>query len=571
MTPTISFLTPLTSSPSQKSIIKIVGSNFGSNPSKVTVLLVNSTNSSIFYHLSVLNMTSKTIFAVLGGGKIGTYKLTALIQGMGYSKEGSNGSSLFIYDLSVTEINPTTGSIYGGTLITITGNNFSPIINQNQVFIGDVINNICDIISSSFTQIVCQTRVAPAGALKGPQSVYVYQRVQDLAICKISGGCTFTFDSNISPQVTSPSVLVRTGESIVLNGTQLAPQSGGVVSINFYYAATQAGEFFNLNTIVNASAAISTQVNFTMPALREANYWFKVYVGNKGWAQVNMTITTPIEVYGVSFNDSTLPTSKVYSKGGAIMSISGNGFYNESIEFESPVAFGIVYNITQTLITFATGQVSNFSTFQINVYRNSTNKFGCSSCNFTTNSSSTITLNSHNCTAGVGSSFYLSANGTLLNDTNKSIVATLDLLDYTKKVLVQSYPGTVISFTAINITVSFSNVPMGTYFLHLLYNEHGFVYICSSIYRTITVFPSGLTSNGMTSSVFGGPSLVISGTGLPHSWAQLNLFNITVCGSICPVLSSSTSSVICQIPNLLTMPIMNNYNLVNADQFRDYE
>ena len=566
LTPTITSLTPLTSSPSQKAVITVVGTSFGSNSNAVTVLLVNSTNSSIFYQLSVLTINATTITAVLGGGKIGQYNLKVLIQGVGYSKEGTTGSSLFSYTLAVTGISPSSGSIYGGTLITITGKNFSPINNQNQVFIGDVINNLCDIVSSSFTQIVCQTRVAPAEAQVGAQTVYVYQRVQDLAVCSISGGCSFTFDSTISPQVTSSSITARAGDSVVLNGTKLAPQSGGVVSITFYNGTTAAGETFSLNTTVNATLTTSTQVTFTMPALREATYLFTVYVGNQGWAQVNMAITTPIEAYGVSFTDSTLNASKLGSAGGVIMSISGNGFYNESIEFETPVSFGYVYSITPTLITFATGQVASSNTpttFQVNVYRSSTAKFGCSSCNFMTNASSTITLTAHNCTPTVGSSFYLSANGTLLNNTNKPIVATLDLLDYKNRLLVKSYTGTVVNFTGTNITVSFNNVPMGTYALRLLYSEHGFAYISSTTYRTVTVFPSSLTSTAITSSIFGGKSLVISGTGLPPSWAQSNLFNITVCGSLCPVLSSSSSSVTCQIPDLLTMPIITNYNLVN--------
>jgi hypothetical protein len=49
----------------------------------------------------------------------------------------TNGSNLFTYELSISSISPTTGSIGGGSLITVTGVNFSPDPLDNLVFIGD--------------------------------------------------------------------------------------------------------------------------------------------------------------------------------------------------------------------------------------------------------------------------------------------------------------------------------------------------------------------------------------------------------------------------------------------------
>jgi len=565
LTPSISSLTPASSSPSQKTNIQISGTNFGTDATKVQVCLVNSTNSSIFYQLSILNISNTVIFAVLGGGKIGQYYLTVQIQGTGYSKETITNSSLFSYTLSITGISLSSGSIYGGTIITITGNNFSPINNQNQVFIGDVINNLCNIISSNFTTIICQTIVAPAGALGSPQTIYVYQRVQDLAVCKISGGCYFTFDPSISPEINSTSLTAQAGDSVTLTGTLLEPQIGGTNSvwINFYNGTTSQGETFLLNTTVQVNTANDSEITFTMPALREAVYLFTVMVDDKGWAQLAMTITTPIEVYGVTLNNTNLNNTRSGSKGGLMMTIIGNGFYNESIYLSTSNSFGVVYGLTSTSITFATGQVSNIATYQLSVYRNSAMEYTCSNCSFKTITSASITLSAHNCTAGLPSSFILTGTGSLLNNTNNTIVATLDLLDSTNKILLNSYAGTVNSFNSTNINIAFSNIPMGLYVLRILYSESGFAFIAANQYKTINVVPSELAVTSIKSSIFGGQTLVISGTGLPNNWTLSNIFNITVCGSVCPILSSISSSVSCQLPPLLTTNVLNTYNLTS--------
>jgi hypothetical protein len=51
-------------------------------------------------------------------------------------------------------VSPLSGSIYGGTLVTITGENFSNEPLDNPVKIG---NNYCYVITSSPNQITCRT------------------------------------------------------------------------------------------------------------------------------------------------------------------------------------------------------------------------------------------------------------------------------------------------------------------------------------------------------------------------------------------------------------------------------
>ena len=563
-TPLIASLTPLTSSPSQKAYIKISGSNFGVNLANIQAYLVNSTNSSIFYQLSLINITNTDIWAILGGGRIGQYYLKLLVQGVGYSSESIVGSSIFSYDLSITGISPVIGSIYGGTIITFTGNNFSPITNQNQIFIGDVINNMCDIISSNATTLICQTRFAPLECLGSSQTTLITQRVQDEAICKTSNGCKFTFQASRSPEITSNTTITAlAGDKVILNGTKLSPDPNGFVWILFINGTSRT-ETFQLNLTVKADIFTDTQVIFTMPALREGVYNIKVLVDNKGWASLprGFNITTPIIVFGVIFNDSSLNITRTGSKGGLMMTLVGNGFYNETIYID-PSTYGIIYSINRTAITFSTGPLSGFGTYAIGVFRSSTMKYTCVNCSITTTTAKTITLTNHNAIGNMWSTFTLQGTGSNLNMTNQSIIARLDVLDSKNIFLKDSFIGTVATVNATFITVNFANIPMGVYALNLFYSETGFAYINSN--KLITIISSGLKgSANITTSYMGGNTLKITGLGFPKDWSIISKTNISICGSLCTVSASDSSSVSCNIPPLLTKSALNNYNLFDS-------
>lgn len=54
-----------------------------------------------------------------------------------------SGDNIFKYELVIESITPTIGSIYGGTILNITGLNFSPDEQENLVFIGNRMNTFC--------------------------------------------------------------------------------------------------------------------------------------------------------------------------------------------------------------------------------------------------------------------------------------------------------------------------------------------------------------------------------------------------------------------------------------------
>ena len=72
-----------------------------------------------------------------------------------------NSSNIFSYGVYISDIIPTQGSIYGGTIITIIGTNF--VIEESLVFIGKGLNGMCeiDISLSNDTNIICITPERP--------------------------------------------------------------------------------------------------------------------------------------------------------------------------------------------------------------------------------------------------------------------------------------------------------------------------------------------------------------------------------------------------------------------------
>lgn len=57
----------------------------------------------------------------------------------------------FAYEIKVTNVTPNSGSIGGGTKLTITGENFKK--DDTLVFIGDGVNMICKILTMDSTTI----------------------------------------------------------------------------------------------------------------------------------------------------------------------------------------------------------------------------------------------------------------------------------------------------------------------------------------------------------------------------------------------------------------------------------
>jgi hypothetical protein len=99
----------------------------------VQVFLANSTGK--IYSLKVLTINDTYIKVGLPGGDAGDFTVQVNLATTGDSVI-VGGSNQFSYAFSINSISPSTGSYYGGTLITISGVNFSPDYQQTLVYVG---------------------------------------------------------------------------------------------------------------------------------------------------------------------------------------------------------------------------------------------------------------------------------------------------------------------------------------------------------------------------------------------------------------------------------------------------
>lgn len=149
--PTITSLSPNSSSPILKSTLTITGSNFGSQANTKVYLSQEGSN---VYELGLISVSSTEITCILGGGLSGEYNVVVVDSSVGASLVSA--ATAFEYRIFVDSLSISTGSSAGGYEMTITGRNLAPSKNSNTVFFGNgVTNEICEISSISDTQVVC--------------------------------------------------------------------------------------------------------------------------------------------------------------------------------------------------------------------------------------------------------------------------------------------------------------------------------------------------------------------------------------------------------------------------------
>jgi hypothetical protein len=130
------------------------------------------------------------------GAVSGSYALS--VSSNAYGRLFSDLLTLDVHSI-VTSVSPTSGSIYGGTLITIIGENFSDdVITYNPVKIG---SEYCYLLTTSTTEITCRTDFLTDQAVQD-EFLIVFLKASEEAICD-EIICTFTY---IEPTIAVTSI-----------------------------------------------------------------------------------------------------------------------------------------------------------------------------------------------------------------------------------------------------------------------------------------------------------------------------------------------------------------------------
>ncbi|XP_056273684.1 fibrocystin-L-like [Pseudoliparis swirei] len=261
-----------------------------------------SENASVFVGKTrclVEQITATTQVCRLGAASAGTYPVSVSFPSLGNS---GGDVFLFTYQLVVSSFAPLSGSVAGGTVLTVTGFGFGE---NAAVTVG---GDECAVVDASYTELRCRT---PPGTA-GPQSVTV-----TVGNTSQTAGSSFTFDDKLTARISglSPRTTTVIGrEVLTVQGSNLGGRDddGGV------FVGGKECE-----TVQWAAATVTCR----LPVLPPGTHKVDVRLGDSGNPQISdgvkATIEYILEVYSVSPQLGSL-------MGGTMLTVAGSGFSNNA-------------------------------------------------------------------------------------------------------------------------------------------------------------------------------------------------------------------------------------------------
>ena len=210
----------------------------------------------------------------------------------------------------VNSITPSSGSISGGTRLTITGSGFCVAPERVAVRVGSV---PCDIVSSSLSEITCITGPSSISAVDSPVGLSATVNGNAVTI-----GATYTYSTSATPTILSlSSQQVVGGEILTITGMSFGVQP----QVKVISSLEDLGE--NLDNNCSVSASSDTEIMCTLPAKAAGTYQVLVIVEALGFARAEMEGGDMI-MYTLSV-DGFSPLSGGYG-GGLVLTVHGYGF-----------------------------------------------------------------------------------------------------------------------------------------------------------------------------------------------------------------------------------------------------
>ena len=235
------------------------------------------------------------------------------IAGLGQAIVAPSANRTTFFELipSLNVLNPTVGSVVGGTKMTIKGQGFVPGM---QVMIG---GGVCDIRHLSYSMIECTTPPSKNPAietLNEPVSVVNGKHDQWLkAVCLAQSSCLFLYSDDQTPKVfqLEPTTIDHPNTILTINGTKFGNNMSAVhVMIGNESCEVQTASETNITCNLHGLVVGSHNVRVTIK-------------GDKG----NALFTNPDEknVTSQAALTSISPTQGSLH-GGLTLTINGNGF-----------------------------------------------------------------------------------------------------------------------------------------------------------------------------------------------------------------------------------------------------
>lgn len=287
LTPNLTSITPNKGQPGIT--VQLTGSGFSTNVQDNNVTIGGTP-------CQVTGSTSSSITCTLGQCVGGANEVKVKVKKKGFAKH-VNGHVNFIQEVTVTKVTPKTGSVAGGTTLTITGSGFSLNAWKMTVTLG---SSDCRIINSSLSQITCIT----SKHVESKEDIQVKVRNQTGFLSN-----AFQFDRSQTPIITSISPLTQSvggGGELVISGKNLGSRGTVVIDqkpcqINVHYPLL-------IRCIIPAHAPGIYDIIINVPGKGYASYQ-----GGPPRLEYVLEVTDVSPRYGSVF-------------GGTLVTIRGRGF-----------------------------------------------------------------------------------------------------------------------------------------------------------------------------------------------------------------------------------------------------
>lgn len=445
--------------------------------------------------MRVLEINDTFIKCGIPGGLPGNFDVKVSLDGQGDIAPVDPLVDDFVYELVVESVSPSTVAYYGGTLLTITGRNFSPDKLENLAHIGNELNWLCDIESLTRTEIKCRVPPTHPDWSSPTQGIVINNRLIQDSVCP-TNTCSITYnDKASSPAITTANVadVVSGTGSITLSGTNLDLAAAANIQIIFENKLTKA------KTIVVPTSVSAVSVSGPFPSVQAGFYSVKVRLDPAGETNSldvtvrgsvsNTVISSSVKGGKITINGQGLPSewpSKMFS-----IKVLTNTFY------QSPSV--ITASATKLELSIPEGVPSQ--TWVVTISNPVEETF---TTTVTQSTSSTPTLNVLTTSPQSAGSLSIDLNRTNLNSINPNSVQIYNVLD--NKVLTDvptwTTSGTVIRFN--------SNFKAGQYKFKVYYNGYGWADVQGKIDISA---PSSYTA-ATTDSSYAGGKLVVTGANI---------------------------------------------------------
>lgn len=497
----VNTITPDHGSTITSTTVTLSGENFPTDKNNVLVKMGD-------YDCLVVSSTALQVVCHMLGGPPGEYTVEVTIineDNQGYALMSLGSDPIFSLVFSITSISPSSGSIYGGTILTIAGSGFSLEKTFMYAFIG-ADEFPCEILEvTSESSLTCKTSEM-GNKIDASDDFYLYGRLKSKALC--TNPCTYTRSTADSPIVTSISPSqAAAGDSINLQGTYLNENIANIV--------------LKINEIeATITSSDSTSIVAVMPEVKGSTAIISLYIEGKGIVPVSGSLSVTLVVSNI------IPLE--ISQGGEFVTIYGSGFLSSDIFMFGSVAC-LEPEVTETQ-TVCWAQASTDTSAKGLTVRT----FTCSdtsACGLSHTVDKTFTI-----TTASGS---LSISGTFPTVASADVHVTLN-----------NYECPVTSITSTTIDCV-PNVPPGTYDVSVHINNYGFA--VGSITATIALAAS--ISGSVSSSYQGGVTLSLTGTGLHEDT------HVLVCNTPCETIQALGNSLTCKLPPIVTTHSQTSFNI----------